>query len=71
VAIPDFQTLMRPLLQLHGDGGEKTQPELRHALSAEFELSEDELVERIPSGTVILSMAKAPRSLPLVGMSEA
>jgi hypothetical protein len=33
VAIPDFQTLMRPLLELHADGGEKTQPELRDALA--------------------------------------
>jgi restriction system protein len=51
MAIPDFQTLMRPLLELHADGGEKTQPELRDALAQQFELTEDELAERLPSGT--------------------
>ncbi len=51
MAIPDFQTLMRPLLELHTDGTEKTQPELRDALAQQFELTEEELAERIPSGT--------------------
>jgi len=51
VAIPDFQTLMRPLLELHADGGEKTQPELRDALARQFELTEEDLAERLPSGT--------------------
>lgn len=49
--IPDFQTLMRPLLALHLDGGGKAQGELRAALANQFELSEDELAERLPSGT--------------------
>ena len=51
MAIPDFQTLMRPLLELHADGQEKTQEELRRALTERFELTEEELAERIPSGT--------------------
>jgi restriction system protein len=51
VAIPDFQTLMRPLLELHAGGGEKTQPELRDALAQQFELTEEDLAERLPSGT--------------------
>jgi restriction system protein len=51
VAIPDFQTLMRPLLELHADGGEKTQPELRDALARRFELTEEDLAEMLPSGT--------------------
>jgi len=42
---------MRPLLELHTDGTEKTQPELRDALAQQFELTEEELAERIPSGT--------------------
>jgi restriction system protein len=50
VAIPDFQTLMRPLLELHADGGEKTQPELRDALARQFELTEEDLAEKLPSG---------------------
>ena len=51
MAIPDFQTLMRPLLELHADGGEKTQPELRDSLVRRFELTEEDLAERLPSGT--------------------
>jgi restriction system protein len=47
VAIPDFQTLMLPLLELHADGGEKTQPELRDALARRFELTEEDLAERL------------------------
>lgn len=48
--IPDFQTLMRPLLALHGDGLEKTQVELRAELARQFALTTVELEERIPSG---------------------
>jgi restriction system protein len=51
VAIPDFQTLMRPLLELHADGREWTQAELRAALAEQFQLTDDELDERLPSGT--------------------
>lgn len=42
---------MRPLLELHADGGEKTQEELRDALALRFELTEDDLARRLPSGT--------------------
>lgn len=42
---------MRPLLELHADRREKTQPELRDALARRFELSPADLDERIPSGT--------------------
>lgn len=48
--MPDFQTLMRPLLSLHADGAEKTQADLRRQLAVEFELTPEELEERIPSG---------------------
>lgn len=51
MANPDFQTLMRPLLELHADGAEKTQDPLRDALARQFELTEDDLAERLPSGT--------------------
>jgi restriction system protein len=51
VANPDFQTLMRPLLELHADGQEKTQEALRDALAREFELTDEDLAERLPSGT--------------------
>jgi restriction system protein len=51
MANPDFQTLMRPLLELHADGAETTQDQLRDALARQFELTEDDLAERLPSGT--------------------
>jgi len=50
VAIPDFQTLMRPLLEAYSSGGERPISEVRHALSVEFALTEEELAERLPSG---------------------
>ena len=42
---------MRPLLELHSDGGEKTQDTLRSALALRFDLTEEDLAERLPSGT--------------------
>ena len=51
MANPDFQTLMRPLLELHAGGAERTQKELRDALAKQFELTEEDLAEKLPSGT--------------------
>jgi hypothetical protein len=50
VPIPDFQTLMRPVLLMHQDGGERSTAELRDAIADEFEISEAERQEMIPSG---------------------
>jgi restriction system protein len=50
VAIPDFQTIMRPLLDVLEDGQERTSTEIRAALASEFSLTEEELAEMIPSG---------------------
>jgi len=50
VAIPDFQTIMRPLLVALEDGQERTSTEIRTALASEFSLTEEELAEMIPSG---------------------
>ena len=47
--ISDFQTLMRPLLELHANGAERTQEELRDALVRQFQLTEDDLAERLPA----------------------
>jgi restriction system protein len=41
---------MWPLLELHADGHEKTQHDLRAALAERFHLTADELAERLPSG---------------------
>src|SRR5512133_514690 len=42
---------MRPLLALHADGDQRTQKGLRDALAREFDLSGDDLDQRLPSGT--------------------
>ena len=48
--IPDFQTLMLPLLRFAADGKEHTMQEAREVLAREFKLSEKELHELLPSG---------------------
>ncbi len=48
--IPDFQTLMRPLLQLHADGAEHLNRDLVAQLAEQFFLTEEERRELLPSG---------------------
>jgi restriction system protein len=48
--IPDYQTLMRPLLALLADGKVHPLPELRKGLISEFQLTEEEVKVRLPSG---------------------
>lgn len=48
--IPDYQTLMLPLLRLTGDGNEHTLAESFELLSQEFDLTEPERNEMLPSG---------------------
>ncbi len=50
MAIPDFQTLMLPLLRLTADGREHSIREARELLATEFHLSEQDRVELLPSG---------------------
>ena len=52
MAVPDFQTLMRPLLALTEDGAEHDIAAVRAALADEFSLSEADRSGRIPSGRV-------------------
>ena len=47
--IPDFQTLMRPLLVYGQDGGEKNIGEAIKALADEFHLTEQERSQLLPS----------------------
>jgi restriction system protein len=49
--IPDFQSLMRPLLQAHADGLEHANRDLVSHLAEHFKLTEDERRELLPSGT--------------------
>jgi restriction system protein len=50
VEIPDFQTVMLPLLKLLSDGQEHSVSELVEQLSASFGLSEQEVKQLLPSG---------------------
>jgi len=50
MSIPDFQTLMRPLLDLHRDQKEHVNRDLVNALAQQFSLTEDERREMLPSG---------------------
>jgi restriction system protein len=50
MAIPDFQTLMLPLLKLLGDGREHRFADAVDALADEFGLSQDERAKMLPSG---------------------
>ena len=49
--IPDYQTLMLPLLRLTGDGTEHAFREAVDRLADDFSLSDDERAELLPSGT--------------------
>jgi len=50
MAIPDFQTLMRPLLELHNDDKEHLNRDLVSELAKQFKLTNEELRELLPSG---------------------
>ena len=50
MAVPDFQTIMRPLLALVADGAEQPVAALRGALAEQFALTPEELDEELPSG---------------------
>ena len=51
MAIPDFQTIMLPLLNLARDGKERSLAESRDALAELFGLTDEERLELLPSGT--------------------
>lgn len=48
--IPDYQTLMLPLLRVLAARGEQSKKELVEALASEFKLTDGELKELLPSG---------------------
>jgi len=48
--IPDFQSIMRPLLEAHQDGEEHVNRDLIALLADHFDLSEDERRKMLPSG---------------------
>ena len=52
VAVPDFQSLMRPLLSVLEDGQDHAIKAIRADLAGRFALSQTDIDERIPSGRV-------------------
>jgi len=55
MAVPDFQRLMLPILELAGDGQVHTLADAIEYVAQQFLLSEADLVEQIPSGQARLS----------------
>lgn len=50
MSIPDYQTIMLPLLRRLGDGAERSMRELIDSLAVEFRLTEEERKQLLPSG---------------------
>ncbi|MGI8998746.1 MAG: winged helix-turn-helix domain-containing protein [Candidatus Limnocylindria bacterium] len=50
MAIPDFQTLMLPVLRYVGDGEQHSPRDAIDALADEFGLTEEERAQRLRSG---------------------
>jgi len=51
MAIPDYQTIMLPLLEFAGEGQEHSLRETIDFLAHEFNLSDEERKELLPSGS--------------------
>jgi len=51
MAIPDFQSFFKPLLEIAADGDEHSLKKAREKLTEVFELNEEDLKELLPSGT--------------------
>jgi restriction system protein len=54
MSIPDYQTLMRPLLKLVADGNEHSFPSIVEALTVDYKLTDSERRELLPSGSQFL-----------------
>jgi len=70
MAVPDFQSLMLPLLRIAGDGREDSLAEARETLAGEFKLSAAEQDEPLPSGstpTISTRRASSRTSRAVVG----
>ncbi len=50
MAVPDYQTLMRPLLSHYESGAERPISEVRAGLADDFELTNEDLAAMLPSG---------------------
>jgi restriction system protein len=50
MAIPDYETLMLPLLKIAGDGQEHRISDIVDQLARDFKLTEEERQQLLPSG---------------------
>lgn len=50
MAVPDYQTVMLPLLQVLSDSNEHSLREAIETLSSHFELTDEDRAELLPSG---------------------
>jgi len=50
MTVPDFQSLMLPIMKMAADGQEHNNSELWDALAIEFKLTDEDLRERLSSG---------------------
>lgn len=51
MSVPDYQSLMLPVLEAHARGGEVRRVDLRQVLALKLALSTEDLEEMLPSGT--------------------
>jgi len=51
MAVPDFQSFFKPLLDIAADGKEHSIREAREIIAQKMELSQEDLEEKLPSGT--------------------
>jgi len=51
MAVPDFQSFFKPLLEIASDGNEHSMKEARELIAKKMNLSEEDLKELLPSGT--------------------
>ncbi len=51
MAVPDFQTFFKPLLVIASDGLEHSIKEARESIASDFNLTDEEINERVPSGS--------------------
>ena len=50
MAVPDFQSVMLPFLEVLQDGKERTMRDLTGVLASHFKLTQEQLQEHLPSG---------------------
>jgi restriction system protein len=49
--VPDFQSFFMPVLQCLADGRERSTVELRERIAADLKLTQEDIAEKLPSGT--------------------